>query len=110
MRRFLLIFLIVYVVVFTASFADTLHHDGDMLKALPAILVSEPWSAIFGSWVGDKMSYPEKLNSAIDDDSLSKTGCFVLAAAGLVNGAILFALWQFAERAYRRAKIGSAES
>ncbi len=102
MRRFLLICLIAYIVVFSTSFIDALCHDGDMLKAVPAVLVSEPWSMLLGSLAGSKMSYPEKVNSAIDDDSLSRTGCFVLAAAGLVNGAILFALWQFAERARRR--------
>ena len=108
MRHFLLICLAVYVVVFTTSFANTLYHDGDMLKAVPAVLVSEPWSMIFGSLAGDKMSHPEKVNSAIDDDSFSKLGCFVLAASGLINGVILFALWRLAERGHKRARTGSA--
>jgi len=98
MQRFLLICLLAYVIVFTTSIIDTFCHDGDMLKALPAIMVSEPWSTIFGSIAGNKMSYPEKMNEAIDDDSFSPLGCFVLTASGLVNAVIIFASWRAVKR------------
>ena len=95
MRRFLMITLVVYVLVFAASFASTLYNDGDMLKALPAIAISEPWFMIFGSLAGDNMSYPEKINEAIDDDSFSRIGCLVLVVSGLMNASIIYGISRF---------------
>jgi len=66
-----------------------------MLKALPAVLPGEPWFSIFGSLMGDKMSYPERINEAIDDDCFSTIGCAILAISGLINATIIFGVSRF---------------
>jgi hypothetical protein len=97
-RSFLLVVLTLYAVIFCTSWANSVYNDGDMLKALPAIVISQPWSTIFGSMAGDGMSYPKKIDSAIDDDCFSTFGCLVLIVSGLPNATIIFGLWKFVKK------------
>jgi hypothetical protein len=67
------------------------------------IIVSEPWSAIFGQMAGDRMSYPEKRNEEIDDDTISTFGMAILALAGLPNAALIAcAAWWFGKKKSNR--------
>jgi hypothetical protein len=92
MRRAAIVCLVVYTMIFGLSFANCVRNDGDMMSALPAIVASEPWFSVFGSLMGDKMSYPEKINEEIDDDCFSKLGCLILALSGLINATVLFVI------------------
>jgi hypothetical protein len=89
-----------YAVIFIAGLGYTISDDGGMYSgpALATVVVSEPWFSLIGPLVGNKMSYPEKLNEEIDDDSFSTTGMLVLAFSGTINAAIIYAAFRFSKK------------
>jgi hypothetical protein len=76
MRRFLVIFSVAYAAIVIACSIYVYSDDGGMFSG-PSIMgavLAQPWLSIIYSFIGNQMSYPEKINSAIDDDQMSKIG------------------------------------
>jgi hypothetical protein len=97
MRRFLLKLSGTYVVLVAACLVYTICDNGGFFStpALLGTVLAEPWIMVIASFMGDQMSSPYKINSAIDDDQMSKVGMAAVALSGVINAGIIYGFSRF---------------
>jgi hypothetical protein len=89
MRSFLWGALMVYALLVASCLIYLAVRGGDILSAIPAVIVTEPWSSLFGFlWL--RLWGDSGWNTAGMDDYISGPQVALLIASGLANAAILW--------------------
>lgn len=106
MRRLVAILLVIYFIIFVASYGSSLADDRNPFPGLPAIALSLPWSWLALSLPAhvDRMRQNAKAPdvAAPDDSGLTQGQMVGLALAGLINPFLVILSYRLYARYHRR--------
>ena len=90
-RQLLRFVLCVYVTIFAISLIYLLCKGGDILSALPAVMLAEPWVTLVGHFTSPPSGDSGWTSAGMNDD-LGTYGIFLTTMSGLLNAGILWGL------------------
>jgi hypothetical protein len=86
LRQFFFLALVIYLLAFAICLVYLIHYNAEIGPSLPLVLITEPWSWLFGMLLGDEVSDYYM-------GSLSVIGVVALVVSGALNAAILWFLY-----------------